>query len=203
VRVRPCGDTAALVEVDDLDEVLGLYGRLAGRDLPGIVALVPSARSLLVQVDPQRTSLADVMRDLETSDPHDDQPLVADEVEIPVTYDGEDLEEVGALTGLGARGVVAAHTEQVWTVGFVGFAPGFGYLVGEHDRLKVPRREAPRSAVPPGAVGLAGEFSGVYPRRSPGGWQLIGHTEVPMWDVGRDPPALLRPGGTVRFVEAR
>jgi KipI family sensor histidine kinase inhibitor len=98
--------------------------------------------------------------------------------------------------------VVEAHTEQVWTVGFVGFAPGFGYLVGEDARLKVPRRDAPRSAVPVGAVGLADEYSGVYPRRSPGGWQLIGRTEVAMWDVARDPPALLRPGGTVRFVEA-
>jgi KipI family sensor histidine kinase inhibitor len=202
VNVRAYGDTAALVELGDLDEVLGLYRDLAARDLPGIVSLVPSSRTLLVQVDTQVTSLAAVVRDLERADPSADRPQDADPIEIAVTYDGEDLEEVGELTGLGVRGVVEAHTDQVWTVGFVGFAPGFGYLVGEDTRLKVPRRDRPRSAVPVGAVGLADEYSGVYPRRSPGGWQLIGRTEVAMWDVARDPPALLRPGGTVRFVEA-
>jgi KipI family sensor histidine kinase inhibitor len=201
VKVRAYGDTAVLVELDDLDEVLGLYRDLAGRDLPGIVTLVPSSRTLLVQVDTQVTSLASVVRDLERSGPSDARSRDAGPVEVPVTYDGEDLGEVGELTGLGVRGVIEAHTEQVWTVGFVGFAPGFGYLVGEDPRLKVPRRETPRSAVPVGAVGLADEFSGVYPRRSPGGWQLIGRTEVAMWDLARDPPALLRPGGTVRFVE--
>jgi KipI family sensor histidine kinase inhibitor len=120
-------------------------------------------------------------------------------IEIPVHYDGADLAEVGELTGLGERGVVEAHTGQTWTVAFAGFAPGFGYLVGEDDRLHVPRRSTPRTKVPPGAVGLAGEFSGVYPRESPGGWQLIGRTELRMWDLDRDPPALLQPGMHVRF----
>ena len=83
-----------------------------------------------------------------------------------------------------------------------GFAPGFAYLVTDHDRLRVPRRATPRTAVPAGAVGLAGEFSGVYPRSSPGGWQLIGSTEAVLWDPEADPPALLRPGAAVRFVEA-
>jgi KipI family sensor histidine kinase inhibitor len=124
-------------------------------------------------------------------------------VEIPVCYDGEDLAEVGELTGLGADGVVEAHTGQTWTVAFAGFAPGFGYLVGEDDRLHVPRRTTPRTKVPAGAVGLAGEFSGVYPRESPGGWQLIGSTRLPMWDLDRDPPALLQPGLRVRFVVER
>jgi KipI family sensor histidine kinase inhibitor len=202
VRVRPYGDTAALVEFDGLDEVLGLYRELTARDRPGVVSLVPSSRTLLVQVDPQVTSVAAVVSDLEGSGPPADQPRHAGPVEIPVTYDGEDLEEVGELTGLGARGVVEAHTDQIWTVGFVGFAPGFGYLVGEDRRLEVPRRAEPRSAVPVGAVGLADEYSGVYPRRSPGGWQLIGRTEVAMWDLDRDPPALLAPGAEVRFVEA-
>lgn len=201
MNVRTYGDTAALVELADLDEVLGLYRNLTERDLPGIVSLVPSSRTLLVQVDTQITSISAVVRDLERSGPSADQPRDAGPVEIPVTYDGEDLEEVGELTGLGVRGVIEAHTDQVWTVGFVGFAPGFGYLVGEDPRLKVPRRDTPRSAVPVGAVGLADEFSGVYPRRSPGGWQLIGRTEAAMWDVAREPPALLQPGRTVRFVE--
>ena len=90
--------------------------------------------------------------------------------------------------------VVAAHTAAPLRVGFGGFAPGFAYLVGGDERLHVPRRAEPRTKVPAGSVGLAGEFSGVYPRESPGGWQLIGRTDAVLWDVDRDPPALLIPG---------
>ncbi|MET0315460.1 MAG: allophanate hydrolase subunit 1, partial [Rhodococcus fascians] len=122
-----------------------------------------------------------------------------DTVVVAVTYDGEDLSDVAEATGLTVAEVVRAHTEQTWTVAFGGFAPGFGYLVGQDDRLTVPRRTTPRTTVPAGSVGLAGEFSGVYPRSSPGGWQLIGRTDAVLWDVERDPPALLRPGVTVRF----
>lgn len=124
------------------------------------------------------------------------------EVVIPVAYDGADLSEVARLTGLTEREVIAAHTGTPWRVAFGGFAPGFAYLVGGDPRLQVPRRDTPRSKVPPGSVGLAGEFSGVYPRESPGGWQLIGRTDLVMWDVDREPPALLSAGATVRFVEA-
>jgi KipI family sensor histidine kinase inhibitor len=123
-------------------------------------------------------------------------------LEIPVTYDGPDLADVARLTGLGEREVVEAHTGSTWRVAFGGFAPGFGYLVGGDPRLEVPRREESRTTVPAGAVGLAGTFSGVYPRESPGGWQLIGTTSAPMWDLDRDPPALLVPGAVVRFTEA-
>jgi KipI family sensor histidine kinase inhibitor len=108
---------------------------------------------------------------------------------------------VAALTGLTPAGVVAAHTGTPWRVAFTGFAPGFGYLEGGDPRLDVPRRAVPRVRVPAGAVGLAGRFSGVYPVESPGGWQLIGRTEAVLWDLDRDPPALLRPGTTVRFIE--
>ena len=116
-------------------------------------------------------------------------------------YDGPDLDEVGRLTGLGTTGVVAAHTGTAWMVAFGGFAPGFAYLTGGDGRLRVPRRDRPRPSVPAGAVGLAGEFSGVYPRASPGGWQLLGTTDAVLWAVDRDPPALLSPGTTVRFVD--
>ena len=98
--------------------------------------------------------------------------------------------------------MVDAHTGQPWTVGFGGFAPGFSYLVGGDPRLEVPRRAEPRTRVPAGAVGLAGPFSGIYPRSSPGGWQVIGETDVVLWDVDRDPPALLQPGASVQFVDA-
>lgn len=120
-------------------------------------------------------------------------------VTIPVVYDGPDLEEVASLTGLSATDVVAAHTGTTWRVAFGGFAPGFAYLAGGDPRLDVPRRSEPRPKVPVGAVGLAGAFSGIYPRASPGGWQLIGRTEETLWDEQRDPPALLRPGWSVRF----
>jgi KipI family sensor histidine kinase inhibitor len=203
VKLIPYGEAALLVETGDLDRVLALYRRLVAAGLEGVTDLVPSAHTLLVQVDVHRTSLARVARDLEDLDATDDPPEGQGEVEVPVVYDGQDLEEVGELTGLGPEGVVAAHTEQRWTVGFVGFAPGFGYLVGQDERLQVPRRSQPRTTVPVGAVGLADRFSGVYPRRSPGGWQLIGRTEVAVWNLERDPPALLQPGTVVRFVEAR
>jgi KipI family sensor histidine kinase inhibitor len=124
------------------------------------------------------------------------------EQEIVVRYDGPDLDEVARLTGLTHAEVVAAHTGTPWRVAFGGFAPGFAYLVGGDPRLHVPRRERPRPSVPAGSVGLAGEFSGVYPRSSPGGWQLVGTTDAVLWDADREPPALLSPGTTVRFVDA-
>ena len=122
---------------------------------------------------------------------------------IDTVYDGEDLAEVGRLTGLGAEGVVAAHTGQVWTVAFGGFAPGFGYMVGENQVLEVPRRSSPRTAVPAGSVALAGNYSAVYPRKSPGGWQLIGRTAARMWDLSREQPALAAPGDRVQFRAVR
>jgi KipI family sensor histidine kinase inhibitor len=124
---------------------------------------------------------------------------------IDVVYDGADLADVAALLGMDTDGVVAAHTGTLWRVGFGGFAPGFAYLVDGNPRLAVPRRAEPRTRVPAGSVALAGEFSGVYPRESPGGWQLIGHTSAMLWDVGRPQPALLTPGLWVQFraVQAR
>jgi KipI family sensor histidine kinase inhibitor len=123
-------------------------------------------------------------------------------VELPVRYDGEDLDEVADLLGLTRADVIALHTSSDWRVAFCGFAPGFAYLVTDHDRLRVPRRASPRPSVPAGSVGLAGEFSGVYPRSSPGGWQLIGSTDAVLWDPSASRPALLAPGTRVRFVEA-
>jgi KipI family sensor histidine kinase inhibitor len=125
----------------------------------------------------------------------------SDPLELPVRYDGPDLGEVADLLGLSPEAVVALHTGSVWTAAFGGFAPGFAYLVTDHERLAVPRRTEPRVAVPGGAVGLAGPFSGVYPRASPGGWRLIGTTGATLWDAERG--ALLRPGTRVRFRPVR
>jgi KipI family sensor histidine kinase inhibitor len=202
VKLLAYGDAGLLVELPGLDEVLGLHAALEQDPPAGVIDLVPAMRTLLVRIDPTATTLADLRSAILTREPRAAGDRVAGTVEIPVVYDGQDLEEVGELTGLGRRGVVEAHTDQRWTVAFAGFAPGFGYLVGDDERLHVARRREPRTRVPTGAVGLADRFSGVYPRESPGGWQLIGHTELAMWDLDRDPPALLTPGTEVRFVEA-
>ncbi|WP_028471838.1 5-oxoprolinase subunit PxpB [Nocardioides alkalitolerans] len=207
-RLLPYGDRAVLVEVADAAEVVAwsdalLAAGLVGHDGP-VEDVVPAARTVLVtlrpghDLDALRSRLARVepapVRSDAVADP-------GDVVEIPVTYDGPDLADVARLTGLDEAAVVEAHTASTWRVAFGGFAPGFGYLVGGDPRLEVPRRDSARTEVPAGSVGLAGEFSGVYPRASPGGWQLIGRTALALWDLDRDPPALLRPGGVVRFVD--
>ncbi|WP_137723182.1 5-oxoprolinase subunit B family protein [Prescottella subtropica] len=199
MRLLDAGDRALLVEFDDLGATLAHYRGLAAHPHPSVTDLVPAARTVLVQFRGVRSDVVAAWVRATAPVSADDLPPVAP-VSVPVHYDGPDLDEVGELTGLGADGVVAAHTGQPWTVAFAGFSPGFGYLVAEDDRLHVPRRSSPRTRVPAGAVGLAGEFSGIYPRSSPGGWQLIGTTTARMWDVDRDLPALLRPGAVVRFV---
>ena len=199
MRILGMGDRALLVEFDGLGDALARYRGMVAHPHPAVVSLVPAARTVLVRF---RGARPDAVATWVRSTP----PVSADElsrtdpVEIAVRYDGPDLAEVGALTGLGVDGVIAAHTGRTWTVAFVGFSPGFGYLVGGDTGLQVPRRPSPRTTVPVGAVGLAGEFSGIYPRNSPGGWQLIGSTAERMWDVDRNPPALLQPGATVTFV---
>jgi KipI family sensor histidine kinase inhibitor len=204
MRVLPSGTTALLVELEDLDGVLGLYAALSD-DLPdGVVDVVPAARTLLVVIDPHLTTLSAVEETLRRTTPRED-PLEADEsgelVEIPVSYDGEDLDEAARLLDCGVAELVRRHTEEDWQVAFCGFAPGFGYLTSHAWRAEVPRRSSPRTKVPPGSVGLAGAFTGVYPRESPGGWQLIGRTDLTMFDPFREPAALLRPGVRVRFVD--
>ncbi|WP_043806578.1 5-oxoprolinase subunit B family protein [Rhodococcus triatomae] len=200
MRVLDVGDGGVLAEFDTLDAVLALFGALDEARPPGVDDLVPAARTILVRFDPRVTTHEAVRSWLRRTRPADVRARGhGDSVHIEVRYDGPDLDEVGALTGLGVDGVVAAHTGAVWTVAFAGFAPGFGYLVGGPESLHVPRLATPRTSVPPGSVGLAGEFSGVYPRSSPGGWQLIGSSDAPLWDTDRDPPALLRPGVSVRF----
>ncbi|MGH3095944.1 MAG: 5-oxoprolinase subunit B family protein [Streptosporangiales bacterium] len=203
MRTLTCGDAAVLVEVDGLDMVLRLAAALRAAPIPAVLDVVPAARTLLLRFDPELTDAAAVARAVADTEPVPPDALDTEEpVEMPVIYDGADLAEVADLTGLGERGVIEAHTAASWTVAFCGFAPGFGYLAASDWELSVPRRETSRTDVPPGAVALAAEFSAVYPRRSPGGWQLIGHTDLAVWDIDRDPAALLRPGVRVRFVEA-
>lgn len=195
--VRDAGDRALLVEYSDLAETMAYYRSLTATTIDEVEDLVPAARTVLVRHNGNRDRVAAWIRSAgpENADLNESsEPLV-----IAVEYDGRDLGEVSDLTGLSVEDVIRAHTEQTWTVAFGGFAPGFGYLVGVDERLHVPRRKSPRTSVPAGSVGLAGEFSGIYPRSSPGGWQLIGTTDADLWDARREPPALLQPGTTVRF----
>ncbi|MGO1166905.1 MAG: 5-oxoprolinase subunit PxpB [Janibacter sp.] len=202
MRLLPCADAGLLVELGSLEEVLSMYAELDDRPPAGIIDMVPAASTLLLTIDPARTDVDRLSRTISQISVGSHERVEVEEIEIPVVYDGEDLADVGRLTGLGERGVVEAHTTSDWTVAFCGFAPGFGYMVGGDERLQVPRRDEPRTRVPAGSVALAGEFASVYPRESPGGWQLIGHTPLELWDIDRDPPALLVPGRRVRFVEA-
>ena len=199
-RLRDYGESAVLVECADLDDALGLKVRLDQQPLPAVAEVVPGARTLLLRL---RAPLSAAEREqLVTLPATKGSEREAEPVRIEVVYDGADLAEVAERTGLSADEVVAAHTGQVWSVGFCGFAPGFAYLRGEHDRLRVPRRSSPRTRVPRGAVGLADEWSGIYPGEGPGGWQLVGHTDQVLWDLTESPPALLQPGMRVQFVPA-
>jgi KipI family sensor histidine kinase inhibitor len=201
MRVLPSGSTALLVELDALEDVLALYAALVDETPDGVIDIVPAARTVLVVTDPSKTLLSAVEAAVRRVTPRRDHRDVGELVEIPVTYDGEDLADVAALLSLEPAEVVRRHAAEEWTVAFGGFAPGFGYLTSASGQWDVPRRPSPRTKVPAGSVALAGEFSGVYPRESPGGWQLIGRTELVMFDLSRDPAALLRPGVRVRFVE--
>lgn len=203
--VHDYGDQALLLEFNRTTDVLAWTEAIRRADLLGVIDIVPASRTVLIKLAgprylaPTRQRLAkiqvgpDIAADLTA-------PAGGDvDVEIDVIYDGPDFDEVSRLTGLSTDQVVAAHTAIPWRVGFGGFAPGFAYLVGGDPRLEVPRRAEPRTKVPVGSVGLAGEFSGIYPRESPGGWQLIGRTGEVLWDLDRERPALLTPGMTVRF----
>ncbi len=195
-RLLNYGAGAVLLECADFAEARALRPAVE-HEFDGVSEVVPGAQTLLLRLDaPLTAAERQRLLALDVADqPLDEQNVLS----IEVDYSGADLAEVAELTGLDPAGVVAAHTSQIWTVAFCGFAPGFGYLVGEDDRLRVPRRDRPRTSVPAGAVGLADAFSGIYPRSGPGGWQLIGRTDAPLWDLDREPPALLRPGVRVRF----
>ncbi|AUS78140.1 allophanate hydrolase [Actinoalloteichus sp. AHMU CJ021] len=199
---RAVGDRAFLVEVDSLDEVERLRRALADRPPTGMTECVPAARTLLLRYVDAGTGRAALLSELDEIEvPAPSPASEGEELRVPVRYDGADLDEVAELTGLTSAEVVARHTAARYRVAFCGFAPGFGYLVGGDPVLRVPRLPSPRVRVPAGAVAVADEFSAVYPRESPGGWRLLGHTQLPLWDAQRDPPALLTPGTVVRFEE--
>ena len=202
--LRPCGDSAVLVDLRGPDARRRLDDLLSGDPPAGLIDLVPARTTLLLRFG-SPAELSDAVARLRVLD-LDAAPASShaprDVIEIAVRYDGEDLDDVAGLLGHSPTEVVARHTGQLWTVDFAGFMPGFGYLTGERGGLEVPRLATPRTRIPAGSVALAGEFTGVYPRPSPGGWRLIGSTDAVLWDLDRTPPALLAPGTRVRFAEA-
>lgn len=199
-RVLPYGDRALLVEVEGPGDVAGVRRALEESPLPGQRELVPAARTVLVLLDRPPTDLdVAVLRRLPV--PVAEPEGAAAPVTLPVVFDGPDLAEVAGLVGRAVPELVAVLTGVEFTVAFGGFAPGFGYLTGLPEELHVPRRATPRTRVPAGSVALAGPYAGVYPRASPGGWQLVGRTDAVLFDVDREPPALLTPGARVRFRE--
>jgi 5-oxoprolinase (ATP-hydrolysing) subunit B len=203
--VLPYGPGAVLVEVESAAAVAAALRWLTAADIAGVHAVVPAARTLLIEAEPAR--LAEVRRALAHLPAADEvaRPLTAAGavVEIPVVYDGADLDQVATACGMTVGEVAHRHSEPVYTAAFCGFSPGFAYLIGGDRALRLPRRDDPRTRVPAGSVAIAGEFSAVYPSASPGGWHLLGHTSLAVWDIERDPPALIAPGTRVRFRPAR
>ncbi|MEV7503588.1 allophanate hydrolase subunit 1 [Streptomyces sp. NPDC093018] len=200
MRALPVGQEALLIEVGSAEEAAALHAALLRRRAKGTLTvreIVPAARTVLLDGlhEPARW-----ISELTSSEGESPAPSTHSLVEIPVRYDGPDLAAVAAHWAVSEREVVRIHAGTEFTVAFCGFAPGFGYLTGLPARYDMPRRTTPRTAVPPGAVALAGPYTGVYPRTSPGGWQLIGATDAVLWDHTRDPAALLSPGTRVRFV---
>jgi len=202
VRARLAGEHGLLVECADAAEVAATYAHLRARAAElGAVEVVPAARTVLLGglSDPAST------RDLlvaEIPAPIPEDSAAGALVEVPTRYDGEDLDEVARQWDVSVAEVVRIHQGCEFTVLFCGFAPGFAYCTGLPDGLAVSRRSDPRSRVPAGSVALAGEYTSVYPTASPGGWQLIGSTEVQLWRADDKSPALLVPGTRVRFVDA-
>jgi KipI family sensor histidine kinase inhibitor len=200
VTPRPAGPRALLVEFADPAQVRDYYAEARRRQAAGALSenleMVPAARTILFDELDEPAALA---RELRSWRPAPAARAPGRERSIPTVYDGPDLAEVAEHWGMSEAEAVECHTALIHEVAFVGFAPGFAYLAGLPDRLRVPRRDHPRTRVPAGSVALADQFSGVYPRMSPGGWQLVGRTTVPMWDPVAEPPAYLMPGDRVRF----
>ncbi|MFE6336784.1 5-oxoprolinase subunit PxpB [Streptomyces sp. NPDC057806] len=202
MRTLRVGGDALLVEVSSGEQAQALHAELLRRRAEGSLSareIVPAARTVLLDGVPDPARLASELTACEVPAA---PPRAREVVELPVRYDGPDLADVAAHWGVRPEEVARIHADTEFTVAFCGFAPGFGYLTGLPARYDVPRRDTPRTAVPAGSVALAGPYTGVYPRSSPGGWQLIGTTDAVLWDHTRVPAALLAPGTRVRFVPA-
>ncbi|PDT04492.1 allophanate hydrolase [Rhizobium chutanense] len=201
LRFLPAGSGAFLVELDDLETTLTLLDRLLADRPEGVIELVPAARTVMVRFDPRVTDRARLCTHICAFDLGQRSSRQGETIEVPVSYDGEDIADVAEILGWSIDEVIRRHTEATYTVAFTGFAPGFAYMTSDDPDFDVPRRKSPRVRIPAGAVALGGKFGGIYPSDSPGGWQIIGTTPLKMWDISRARAALLAPGDRVRFRE--
>lgn len=203
MRLRRAGPSALVIECRDGAQSEAwrreLWRRREAGDLR-VTDIVPGARTVLLDgVEPGTAELLASWPDPGRLEISLDQGVP---VEIPTVFDGADLADVAERWGVSVPTAVARLTETRFTVAFCGFAPGFAYLRGLGEELAVPRLDAPRPRVPAGSVGLAGEYCGIYPTASPGGWRLVGRTTETLFDVRNEPPARLGPGTRVRLVAA-
>jgi KipI family sensor histidine kinase inhibitor len=198
------GQTAVLLEVGGHDEVAAWYAELVRQRDDGrltAVDIVPAARTVLIDgvPDPHR-----VLESLENAR----EPEVTNRdkgalITVPTVYDGLDLADIAERWNTTPEGVVQRHQEIEFEVAFCGFAPGFAYLTGLPPELRVPRLSEPRVSVPKGSVALADEYAAVYPAASPGGWRLLGRTDLVLFDLQKSPPSTFQPGARVRFEATR
>lgn len=208
-RIAPLGDAALTVEFGDRIDpaingrVIALAEMLRLAPFAGMIETVPTFRSLLVHYDPLQLNFATLASRLRQHlDDLQGGQIRTREVTIPVCYGGDlapDLPEVAVLTGLAADEVVRLHASATYRVYMIGFLPGFPYMGVLPERLRLPRLATPRLRVPPRTLAIATDMTAIYPLESPGGWRLIGTVPVDLFDITRDPPALLRPGDCVRF----
>ena len=203
MRVRPYGSEASIVDGLAVGTAASLREQVIEQcNAAGVavVEVVPAASTMVVTHDEHDGELVrEVLSELRAMKTPESE-IHSDLVEIPVRYDGIDLADVAAACSLSVQTIVALHSGAEYRVSFCGFTPGFAYLTGLPRELRLARRSSPRPRVAAGSVAIAAEYSAVYPRESPGGWHLIGTTTASMWDLRRDPPALLQPGTRVRFV---
>jgi KipI family sensor histidine kinase inhibitor len=198
MKIRPMGDSALVCEVEDLATVHRLRAAIRAAAFDDVVDVVPGWRTVLVTAT-EPAAVSQLARALPTLALPPSEHAGGREHVIPVEYDGPDLDDVARHTGLTVDDVVRRHARATYTVAFLGFQPGFPYLAGLDRALTTPRKATPRTDVPAGAVGIAGDVTGIYPQSSPGGWQIIGSTRASLFDSTREQPALLAPGDTVRF----
>lgn len=199
MNIRFFGDSALLVEVTDSAAAQQLRRALLDAGIAGMCELIPGYHTLLIEFDPLILDTAKLLRRLPKLSEHASSAWEGREHEIGVGYDGEDLEEVARLTGLETTEVIRRHCAPLYSVAFLGFAPGFPYLSGLDPKLRVPRLKTPRTRVMAGSVAIADEFAGIYPQATPSGWRVLGHTDAVLFDSSRVQPAFLMPGDKVRF----
>src|SRR6266403_3124690 len=228
MQITALGDSALIVRVRDLfedapeetlNEVFRAFHLLRDAGIPGVIDLAPAYTSVAIFFDPIIVAkvsgkpgelfdwLAERVREIVTAGAHRGRRVrskrtVARSVEIPVCYDPEfalDIDRVAEKAQISANEVVDLHSGSEYRVACIGFVPGFPFLAGLPKNLATPRRDVPRKEIPPGSVGIGGAQTGVYPVRSPGGWNIIGRTPVRLFDPAKSPPTLLRAGDRVRF----